>query len=102
MRAKLVLRDETQDPGRVIAWIGNAHRAQQLLFDAHRRAGVVEAVYANPSEVVRAPLLLLAERDRLRKAVAEGLAQARRGELVDGAKVVADVRASLRARNRPN
>jgi hypothetical protein len=37
-------------------------------------------------------------REHLRAALAEGLAQANRGELHDGRKVVADVRRSLRAR----
>jgi Arc/MetJ-type ribon-helix-helix transcriptional regulator len=58
------------------------------------------------SEVVREALRLLAEQDRLREkhlehlrgTLAEGLAQADRGELLDGPKAVAKVRESLRRR----
>jgi len=67
---------------------------------------VASGLYNNQSEVVREALRLLAEQDRLREAhtanlrgvLAEGLAQADRGELVDGPKSVAEVRKSLRRR----
>jgi antitoxin ParD1/3/4 len=69
---------------------------------------VASGLYNNQSEVVREALRLLAEQDRLREAhmkdlrgvLAEGLAQANRGELEDGPKVVADVRRSLRRRGK--
>ena len=69
---------------------------------------VASGLYNNQSEVVREALRLLAEQDRLReahsaglrKALAEGLAQADRGELQDGAAVVADARRALRKRRR--
>lgn len=67
---------------------------------------VASGLYNNRSEVVREALRLLAERDRLREAhlehlraaVAEGLAQADRGDVLDGAVVGKKVRASLRSR----
>jgi len=70
---------------------------------------VASGLYNNQSEVVREALRLLAERDRLReaqldglrKAVAEGRAQADRGELLDGAAVVTEMRDSLRSRRAP-
>jgi antitoxin ParD1/3/4 len=70
---------------------------------------VASGLYNNQSEVVREALRLLAEQDKLREAhhkelraaLAEGLAQADRGELRDGPKVVAEVRRSLRRRKKP-
>jgi antitoxin ParD1/3/4 len=67
---------------------------------------VASGLYNNQSEVVREALRLLAERDRqraahlegLRKALAEGLAQAQRGELLDGAAVVAEMRDLVKSR----
>ncbi len=67
---------------------------------------VASGLYNNQSEVVREALRLLAERDRLReahldglrKALADGLAQADRGELLDGAAVVQEMRNALRSR----
>ncbi len=69
---------------------------------------VQSGLYNNQSEVVREALRLLAEQDRLREAhleklrgaLAEGLAQADRGELLDGPGVVAEVRKSLRQRRK--
>lgn len=70
---------------------------------------VASGLYNNQSEVVREALRLLAEQDRLREAhlkelhsaVAEGVAQANRGELTDGKQVIADVRRSLRGPGKP-
>ena len=64
---------------------------------------VASGLYNNQSEVVREALRLLAEQDRvreahaveLRKALAEGLSQADRGELLEGPDVVAEVRKTL-------
>jgi antitoxin ParD1/3/4 len=69
---------------------------------------VASGLYNNQSEVVREALRLLAEQDRLReahvadlrKALADGLAQAERGELLDGPEVVAGVRKALRRRRK--
>jgi antitoxin ParD1/3/4 len=69
---------------------------------------VASGLYNNQSEVVREALRLLALQDQvreahaksLRKALAEGLAQADRGELIDGKEVVAEVRKALRRRRR--
>ena len=69
---------------------------------------VESGLYNNQSEVIREALRLLAEQDRLREAhlgqlrgaVAEGLAQARRGELLDGSTVVAEARESLQRRKK--
>lgn len=69
---------------------------------------VRSGLYNNQSEVVREALRLLAEQDRLREAhleslrgvLAEGLAQADRGELLDGPKVVAELREQLRKRRK--
>jgi antitoxin ParD1/3/4 len=74
------------------------------------RRKVESGLYNNHSEVVREALRLLAEQDRLREAhtarlgeaLAEGLAQADRGELLDGPEVVAEVRKSLRKRRKSN
>ena len=68
----------------------------------------VESGLNNQSEVVREALRLLAEQDRLREAhltklrgaLAEGLKQADRGELLDGPEVVAEMRQSLRRRKK--
>jgi antitoxin ParD1/3/4 len=70
----------------------------------HRK--VEAGLYDSPSEVVCEALRLFADRDRLREAhavklrtaLAEGLAQANRGELVDGPKAMADVHEILRSR----
>jgi len=69
---------------------------------------VASGLYNNQSEVVREALRLLADQDRLREAhneklrgaLAEGLAQADRGELLEGPDVVAGVRESLRRRKK--
>jgi len=69
---------------------------------------VASGLYNNQSEVVREALRLLADQDRLREAhnvklrgaLAEGLAQADRGELLEGPDVVAEVRDSLRRRKK--
>lgn len=65
---------------------------------------VSSGLYNNQSEVVREALRLLAEQDRLREAhlvklreaLAAGLEQADRGELLDGSKVIDEMRAFLR------
>lgn len=65
---------------------------------------VKSGLYNNQSEVVREALRLLAEQDRLREvhtarlqaALAEGLEQADRGELLDGKQVVGEMREMLR------
>ena len=70
---------------------------------------VRSGLYNNQSEVVREALRLLAEQDRvreahqkqLRKALADGLAQADRGDLLDGAAVIREARSSLRRRAKP-
>ena len=67
---------------------------------------VASGLYSTRSEVVTEALRLLAERDRLRerhvlhlrKALTEGLAQADRGERIDGCAVVAQVKRALRRR----
>ena len=67
---------------------------------------VRSGLYNNQSEVVREALRLWVEQDRLREAhleklrgvLAEGLAQADRGEHLDGPEVVEEVRESLRQR----
>jgi antitoxin ParD1/3/4 len=67
---------------------------------------VESGLYNNQSEVVREALRLLADQDRLREAhlgrlrsaVAEGVAQADRGELLDGPAVIAEARRTLKAR----
>lgn len=61
---------------------------------------VVAGLHASQSEVVREALRLLIEQDRLRElhqqrlqaALAEGLAQAERGELIDAETVIAELR----------
>lgn len=67
---------------------------------------VASGLYNNQSEVVREALRLLADQDRIRKthdarlrtALAEGLMQADRRELLDGDAVVNVIRRSLRSR----
>jgi antitoxin ParD1/3/4 len=68
---------------------------------------VASGLYNSQSEVVREALRLLAEQDRLREvhlhqmrqALAEGLAQADRGELHDGDAVVDEMKKRLRSRS---
>ncbi len=70
------------------------------------RSKVRSGLYNNQSEVVREALRLLAEQDRLREArleklrgaLAEGLAQADRGDHLNGPEVVEGLRDSLRQR----
>jgi antitoxin ParD1/3/4 len=67
---------------------------------------VRSGLYNNRSEVVREALRLMAEQDRLREAhmeklrssLAEGLAQADREELLDGAAVIREMHAFLQER----
>jgi antitoxin ParD1/3/4 len=69
---------------------------------------VRSGLYNNQSEVVREALRLMAAHDRaeeahiarLKSALAEGVAQADRGELIEGRKAVAQVRAALRKRRK--
>ncbi len=70
------------------------------------REKVASGLYNNRSEVVREALRLLAEQDRLRDAhlekqraaLAIGLEQADRGDVLDGPEVVEEMRAFLRER----
>jgi antitoxin ParD1/3/4 len=67
---------------------------------------VRSGLYNNQSEVVREALRLLAQHDevrlahleRLRAGVAEGIAQADAGQLLDGRKVIEELRDALRVR----
>lgn len=67
---------------------------------------VSSGLYNNQSEVVREALRLLAEQDRLREthaarlqdALADGLAQADKGELLDGKQVIEELRDMVRER----
>lgn len=69
---------------------------------------VASGLYNNQSEVVREALRLLVEQDRLREAhlaklreaLATGLEQADRGELLDGKQVIEEMRALLREGHR--
>lgn len=69
---------------------------------------VQSGLYNNQSEVVREALRLLVEQDRLRRehteklssALVEGLAQADRGELIDGEEVVRELQSFLQARRK--
>lgn len=80
----------------------NLTRELEELVQSKVRSGL----YNNQSEVVREALRLMAEQDRLREAhlaqlraaVADGLAQADRGELEDGPTVLEELRALLRER----
>lgn len=70
---------------------------------------VRSGLYNNQSEVVRAALRLFADQERareahiagLRKSLGRGLAQADRGELLDGHSVVAEARARLKRPGKP-
>jgi antitoxin ParD1/3/4 len=69
---------------------------------------VASGLYNNQSEVVREALRLMAEQDRVRQAqldnlrgaLASGVAQANRGELLRGGRVVATVRSSSQRRRK--
>ncbi len=78
-------------------------------FSTAGRHGVTgRLLYNNQSEVVREALRLLAEQDRLREAhlerlrtaLAAGLKEADRGELLDGPEVVGEMREFLRQRGK--
>jgi antitoxin ParD1/3/4 len=60
---------------------------------------VASGQYTSASEVVREGLRLMqsreAARSQLRKAIMKGLEQARRGQLLDGEKVLAELENSL-------
>ncbi|TAH37424.1 MAG: type II toxin-antitoxin system ParD family antitoxin [Planctomycetota bacterium] len=72
------------------------------------RNKVDTGLYNSASEVVREGLRLLAEQDRLREErllqvredIQVGLDQARRGELLDGETVIAELRAAIERHNR--
>lgn len=78
-----------------------AQGAASVELEAFVASGVETRLYASQSEVVREGLRLLMERDRavesrmqrLRTDVAEGLEQARRGELIPGEEVFERLRA---------
>ena len=82
----------------------NVHLSPEL--EALVRRKVESGLYNNHSEVIREGLRLIEEQDRLREAhmkglqaaLAEGLAQADRGELRDGAEVMAELRGLLQRR----
>lgn len=71
---------------------------------------VENGAYHTPSEVIRDGLLLLKEREEirrlrleeLRKQIAVGIEQADRGELIDGAEVFARLREKSRQNNGQN
>ena len=70
------------------------------------RKKVESGLYNNQSEVIREGLRLLADQERIREshlvrlrdAVAEGLEQADRGELLDGPEALEELRAERRDR----
>lgn len=82
----------------------NVNLTPELEELVHRK--VQSGLYNNQSEVVREALRLLADQDRLREAhlaklrgaLAEGLTQADRGDLLEGPAIVAELRESLRRR----
>ncbi len=61
--------------------------------------------YKNAAEVVREGLRLLAEEDEwkaeVRRKLAEGMAQLRAGQVVDGEQALSEVVRNLRGRGRP-
>lgn len=69
------------------------------------RSKVESGLFNSASEVVRAALRLLVQEDERREAalsalraeVAEGVTQAKRGEFVDGEKVMEEIRAYLQS-----
>ncbi len=80
----------------------NIHLTAELEALVQRK--VKSGLYNNQSEVVREALRLMEAQDRirdthltyLRDALADGLAQADRGELLDGPSVIAQLRHSLK------
>lgn len=72
------------------------------------RRKVESGLYNNNSEVIREGLRLIEGQDRIREAhlkglqtaLAEGLAQADRGELRDGAEVFAELKGLLKRRRK--
>lgn len=65
---------------------------------------VASGQYASASEVVRESLRLMQKREAarlsLRKAIMKGLEQARRGQLLDGEEVLAEIEESILKRRR--
>lgn len=77
-------------------------------LEALVRRKVESGLYNNSNEVIREGLRLIEGQDRLRgahlnglqSALAEGLAQADRGDLRDGAEVFTEVKALLKRRRK--
>ncbi|MBI1813902.1 MAG: type II toxin-antitoxin system ParD family antitoxin [Deltaproteobacteria bacterium] len=67
-------------------------------LEAEVEARVRRGEYNSAEELLRDALRLVDERDRLRVAIEQGAAEADRDELLDGAGVVAEVRARIRER----
>ncbi len=79
-------------------------------LEALVQSKVDSGLFSNRGEVVREALRLLAEQDRLRsrhlahlrRSVAKGLAEANRGELLDGSEVKRAMQAWVRNQARPS
>ncbi len=65
-------------------------------FEAELESRLRSGRYRSAEELLREALHLVDERDEIREAVAQGTAEADRGEFVDGEAVVSEARKLIR------
>ena len=65
-------------------------------FEAELESRLKRGRYRSAEELLREALRLVDERDEIREAVAQGVAEADRGEFVDGEPVIDDARKLIR------
>jgi antitoxin ParD1/3/4 len=69
-------------------------------LEAEVESRVKKGRYQSAEQLLREALDLVDERDAIREAVAQGIAEADRGEFRDGEEVLAEVRQLIRGKRR--